>query len=193
MHAAENEKTVYIQELPEAVVRALTAQLQKTPEIRLVAAAGDAAPAPDLVICGGAASPPHAAVPVVRYARGARLGDLMAALRRALDEPFLAVTPFHVAGNLFVPATRTLKRADADDVLLTEREAALLLHLARHAPAAVPRDALLRAVWNYQSGIDTHTLETHIYRLRQKISGSDKGHVLMTLEEGYALRDVTPA
>ena len=71
---------------------------------------------------------------------------------------------------------------------LTEKETAILRFLYRAGPQVVGRDVLLREVWGYNSGVSTHTLETHIYRLRKKIE-ADPAHarVLVTDAGGYRL------
>lgn len=66
---------------------------------------------------------------------------------------------------------RNLTHPNAPAVALTEKECALLKTLATAHPAALGRDALLTEVWGITSDIDTHTLETHIYRLRSKLGG----------------------
>lgn len=70
-------------------------------------------------------------------------------------------------------------------IVLTEKETSLLEFLHRHAPNPVPREKLLHAIWGYGEHIDTHTLETHIYRLRQKIGHASP--LIVTTEEGYGL------
>ena len=60
---------------------------------------------------------------------------------------------------------------DNQEIRLTEKEAALLDYL-RRKDAPVDRDTLLRDIWGYGEGISTHTLETHIYRLRQKLDNT---------------------
>jgi DNA-binding response OmpR family regulator len=73
-------------------------------------------------------------------------------------------------------------------VRLTEKEVAILACLAKEKGASVSRQALLDAVWAYAEGVETHTLETHIYRLRQKIEENPaKPQYLVTLEDGYTL------
>ena len=82
-----------------------------------------------------------------------------------------------------------VSHVDGQSVKLTEKEAALLgiLHEKRGVP--VSRDDLLRDVWGYVEGLDTHTLETHIYRLRQKIElDPAKPEILVTDDEGYILK-----
>ena len=86
---------------------------------------------------------------------------------------------------------RQLQFFDGRTVALTEKEVAILLYLAEAAAAGktgVPRDELLHKVWGYHPDATTHTLETHIYRLRQKIE-SDPEHpaLLVTNDEGYCL------
>lgn len=54
------------------------------------------------------------------------------------------------------------------EIKLTEKEAALLNYLFRQGKP-VDKETLLREIWGYGDGISTHTLETHIYRLRQKL------------------------
>lgn len=191
MTANIDQKIVYLQEIAAPVGAALRQHLSARPDILLTDT--PAALPPHLVICAETADNLPPAVPILRLMPPDRLGSLLADIYRALDEPALAVTPFHIGENLFIPAEKTLQTPSGDDIPLTERETALLLHLARHAPGAVARDALLRAVWGYQDGIDTHTLETHIYRLRQKIAGIGDGQVLKTEAQGYVLADVRAA
>jgi len=123
-------------------------------------------------------------------ARPARLATLVALVRAALSGPDNAsptddfdLGPFHCA-----PGTRTLTDRNSGVVVgLTEKEAAILECL-RAAGGPVPRDDLLARVWGYGEGIDTHTLETHIHRLRRKIE-PDPRHptMLLTEDTGYRL------
>jgi len=72
-------------------------------------------------------------------------------------------------------------------VRLTEKETAILRYLAA-SPHAVSREDLLSAVWGYSPAITTHTLETHIYKLRQKIEPDpSQSSLILTEEGGYRL------
>ena len=72
-------------------------------------------------------------------------------------------------------------------IRLTEKETAILKYLYR-ASDAVGRDTLLGEVWGYNAGVTTHTLETHVYRLRQKIERDpSKAEILVTDQGGYRL------
>lgn len=73
-------------------------------------------------------------------------------------------------------------------VRLTEKEVEILVLLAAANGAAVSRDTLLGDVWKYAQDVETHTLETHIYRLRQKIEADPaQPQFLQTRDEGYCL------
>ena len=77
----------------------------------------------------------------------------------------------------------------AEAVRLTEKEIALLVILANAKGEAITREHLLDDVWQYVEGVETHTLETHIYRLRQKIESDPANpQILQTNETGYFLR-----
>ena len=105
-----------------------------------------------------------------------------------LEDPALYLAPFSLGDFVFNPPERMLTAADDTEVSLTDREVDIIVYLARHAGRAVPRDDLLRNVWRYQEGVDTHTLETHIYRLRQKIERvAETPEILQTKEAGYRL------
>ena len=73
-------------------------------------------------------------------------------------------------------------------VRLTEKETAILKYLYRAGDRVIGRDTLLGEVWGYNAGVTTHTLETHVYRLRQKIE-RDPAHaeILVTEPGGYRL------
>lgn len=76
-----------------------------------------------------------------------------------------------------------------EPVRLTEKEVAILCRLKEAKGAPVSREELLNEVWSYADGVQTHTLETHIYRLRQKIEvDSANPLILITTEEGYAIK-----
>ena len=80
---------------------------------------------------------------------------------------------------------RKLFKEDAY-IILTEKEVQLLdLFLNKNKP--ISKDDILSSVWNYSSEADTHTVETHIYRLRQKIGRLTKTPIVITAENGYRL------
>ncbi len=71
---------------------------------------------------------------------------------------------------------------------LTDKEANILKYLYRAGSKAVARDELLAEVWGYNAGVTTHTLETHVYRLRQKIeTDPGRARLLVTEAGGYRL------
>ncbi len=73
-------------------------------------------------------------------------------------------------------------------VRLTEKEAAILRYLYRAGDKVVGRDVLLHEVWGYNAAVTTHTLETHVYRLRQKIEQDpSRAEILVTEPGGYRL------
>jgi len=71
---------------------------------------------------------------------------------------------------------------------LTEKEALLLAQLLHAYPASCSRDSLLKDVWGMQADIETHTLETHIYRLRHKLAElTPKPCDIVTVDSAYQL------
>jgi DNA-binding response OmpR family regulator len=78
---------------------------------------------------------------------------------------------------------------DKTRVELTEKEVDILKCLINSGEEAVDRDELLKQVWNYSSDVTTHTLETHIYRLRQKLE-TDPSIPLLIISKGgsFAIR-----
>jgi len=95
---------------------------------------------------------------------------------------------FQLGDYTFKPAMKMLIDARDKKIRLTEKETNILKFLYRASEGVVPRDVLLHEVWGYNAGVTTHTLETHIYRLRQKIE-SDPSHarLLVTESGGYRL------
>ena len=95
---------------------------------------------------------------------------------------------FQLGPYTFRPSQKLLLTEDEKKVRLTEKETNILKYLYRAQDGVVPRDVLLHEVWGYNAGVTTHTLETHIYRLRQKIE-PDPSHarLLVTESGGYRL------
>lgn len=91
---------------------------------------------------------------------------------------------FAIGHYTFKPAAKLLLDSDGKRVRLTEKETAILKFLYRAGERPVTRDVLLHEVWGYNSGVTTHTLETHIYRLRQKMERNPAAAELLVTEGG---------
>jgi len=119
-----------------------------------------------------------------------RLAELLARLRaqlRIFENSEDAV--FTIGPYMFRPSAKLLEEVGRKRrIRLTEKEAAILKFLYRSGTRPVARQILLNEVWGYNAAVTTHTLETHIYRLRQKIE-PDPGNarLLVTEAGGYRL------
>lgn len=95
---------------------------------------------------------------------------------------------FTIGPYTFRPAAKTLTDESGSKIRLTEKETSILKYLYRSGEKVVTRDILLHEVWGYNAGVTTHTLETHIYRLRQKIEQDpSNAELLLTETGGYKL------
>jgi len=119
-----------------------------------------------------------------------RLGILLARLRAQLrsyeasTDAVFAIGPFS-----FHPTAKLLvENSSRKKIRLTEKEVSILRYLYRAGEKPVPRETLLGEVWGYNAGVNTHTLETHVYRLRQKIERDPgRAEILVTSPGGYRL------
>ena len=119
-----------------------------------------------------------------------RLGVLLARLRAQLRQFELSDdATFPIGPYTFRPSAKMLLNADSNrKIHLTEKETAILKYLYRMGDRPVTREVLLDEVWGYNAGVTTHTLETHIYRLRQKIEPEPtNARILVTEPGGYRL------
>ena len=119
-----------------------------------------------------------------------RLNVLLARLRAQLRQHELSEDAvFTIGPSTFRPSAKTLiDDAKRKKVRLTEKETAILKYLYRAGDKTIGRDVLLNEVWGYNSGVTTHTLETHVYRLRQKIEHDPgRAEILVTEPGGYRL------
>jgi DNA-binding response OmpR family regulator len=119
-----------------------------------------------------------------------RLGILLARLRAQLrsyeasTDAVFAIGPFsfHPTAKLLVETSSHKK------IRLTEKEVSILRYLYRAGESPVSRETLLGEVWGYNAGVNTHTLETHVYRLRQKMERDPgRAEILVTSPGGYRL------
>ena len=95
---------------------------------------------------------------------------------------------FPIGHYTFKPAQKMLVDEKGGKVRLTEKETSILKYLYRASEKVVTREVLLHEVWGYNAGVTTHTLETHIYRLRQKIEKDpSNSELLLTETGGYKL------
>jgi DNA-binding response OmpR family regulator len=91
---------------------------------------------------------------------------------------------FPIGPYSFRPGGKLLVNERGSKVRLTDKETAILRYLYRAGQKPVSREVLLQEVWGYKSGVTTHTLETHIYRLRQKIEKDPANAALLVTEAG---------
>jgi DNA-binding response OmpR family regulator len=95
---------------------------------------------------------------------------------------------FRIGPYTFRPGAKLLVNDKGSKLKLTEKETAILRFLYRAGQKVVGRDILLQEVWGYNASVTTHTLETHIYRLRQKIEPDpSSARILITEQGGYKL------
>lgn len=95
---------------------------------------------------------------------------------------------FRLGAYEFRPAGKALLDDRGRKIRLTEKETNILKYLYRAGEKAVSREELLAEVWGYNAGVTTHTLETHVYRLRQKIEPDPaNARLLLTEQGGYRL------
>ena len=119
-----------------------------------------------------------------------RLGVLLARLRAHIrqhersDDAVFTIGPY-----TFQPGNKLLvHNTDKKKVRLTDKETAILKFLYRAGDKVVSREVLLDEVWGYNAAVTTHTLETHVYRLRQKIEADpSNARILITEPGGYQL------
>lgn len=119
-----------------------------------------------------------------------RLGVLLARLRAQIrqhersDDAMFVIGPY-----TFQPGSKLLVHNGNDKkIRLTDKEGAILKYLYRIGERTVGRDVLLDEVWGYNAAVTTHTLETHVYRLRQKIEEDpSNARILVTEPGGYRL------
>ena len=113
------------------------------------------------------------------------LAKLRAQMRafEAAEEAAVAIGPY-----TFRAGAKTLTSEEGGLLRLTEKEVAILRFLHKAGEGTVGRDVLLQQVWGYNAAVTTHTLETHIYRLRQKIEiDPSDARILVTEPGGYRL------
>jgi DNA-binding winged helix-turn-helix (wHTH) protein len=185
-------KKIILTQLPAPVEQALMEHLGTFGEFETVSASNNspdiAADDPDLVVAGAEVRVPGCPVLLLSFVRPYRLGALLRQIGQMIAQPVLYIDDIAVGDYIFKPQEKALSREGSEDIALTDREVDILAYLARHNRTPVSRDTLLKNVWQYQEGVDTHTLETHIYRLRQKIETSaEEPRVLLTVEGGYRL------
>ena len=118
-----------------------------------------------------------------------RIGELLACIHTQLQQFQVSDDiKFEMAELNFIPAKKMLHKMGCGQMqTLTEKEATILQVLHHAFPEPATKDELLTEVWGMRDGLTTHTLETHIYRLRQKIWQLTKTPIVITTENGYRL------
>jgi DNA-binding response OmpR family regulator len=147
----------------------------KSPIIMLTAVEGDA----DQILALDSGANDYVTKPF-------KLNVLMARVRAQLRQHEQSEDAvFTIGPYTFRPSAKLLEPAEGGSkIRLTEKETAILKYLYRAGDKAVGRETLLGEVWGYNAGVTTHTLETHVYRLRQKIEEDPSNAKLLITEAG---------
>lgn len=145
--------------------------------------------ADDMPLISIGKQPPNEKAANNHFAKPIRLGQLETKIRfllRAREAQKMSL--INIEGFELNPARKSLMDKNGAELKLTDKEVAILTYLNGANGNPVSREELLREVWRYNKGVTTHTLETHIYKLRQKLSTIiGQKEVLFTQEGGYQL------
>lgn len=161
------------------VCRLLRRQGHQMPILLLTAAGSDA----DAILGLEAGANDYLVKPV-------RFSHLLARVRahlRVFDDSRNAV--YQIGPFVFHQSRRLLVDDAGRKIRLTDMEARVLKRLYRAGGGRVARDDLMVDIWDYSAGANSHTVQTHIYRLRQKLGSDPRGaSLLKTEDEGYSLQ-----
>ncbi len=119
-----------------------------------------------------------------------KFGILLARIRAHLRQHLISEDANYPIGHyMFKPGEKILTNPETDEkIRLTEKETAILKFLKRADGAVITREKLLNEVWGYNANVTTHTLETHVYRLRQKIEiDPSQAKIILTEAGGYSM------
>jgi len=161
------------------VCRLIRRKSNQTPVIMLTARDGDA----DVILALDAGANDYVIKPF-------DLGILLARIRSQMrrhehsEDATLQIGPY-----TFRPAARTLRHnATRREILLSDKESAILKYLCRAGEAVVSCETLYTEIWNHTAALATHTLQTHIYRLRQKIEDDpSRPRIIVSELGGYRI------
>lgn len=156
--------------------------------VRFIGDLSEAGEGAVIYICAPGESPPErkSLAPADIFTKPLRLGNLLERIRRRQKSS----SSIKGTGKAIKIAAQILDVENnfLGTIRLTEKETAILIFLHENKNRTVARQELLDAVWGYAEGVETHTLETHIYRLRQKIEkDAANPKTLLTEENGYRL------
>lgn len=162
------DDSMYVTALPDAAtglaVRLLLLGVGADVPEKLVGWRAAGVRAPSLLL----GTPPESWPVTETLALPVKLGRLLERMEYYVQ---LAAGPGVVAcGPYLLDQAAKKLRAEGGEQSLTDKECAILALFARDPARVWSREELLREVWNYDVSIDTHTLETHIYRLRRKFA-----------------------
>ncbi len=124
-----------------------------------------------------------------RFTKPVRAGEILERVRAYASQDIGKEVMISIGPYTLNPFSNELTRGKSGaKIRLTEKEGRILALLAESSGRVIDREELLRAVWGYTAGLETHTLETHIYRLRRKIERDpSKPEILLTDEAGYRI------
>jgi len=121
-------------------------------------------------------------------AKPMRIGELIARINAQLRQYNASDdVRFSIGEFDFIPADKIVKNSAGVSISLTEKETMILKKLFRSWPETVSKEQLLSEVCGYGGNIATHTIETHIYRLRQKLRRIQASHMIETIGATYRL------
>jgi hypothetical protein len=109
------------------------------------------------------------------------LADIVALQHNSNINDNIAIGPYD-----FQPMAKRVSHGEKS-ISLTDKEAQLLQVMFEAGKKGVTKEALLKEVWGFETDMDTHTLETHIYRLRAKLRELGEEQTVLATENGYTL------